>query len=86
MNFQFENAIGNTPLVELKDIGAPKGVKIFAKLEFLNPGGSIKDRMVRHILDHAEKTGDLQPGATIVENTSGNTGAAIAMLSAARGC
>lgn len=63
----------------------PDGIRIFAKLEFLNPGGSIKDRMVQYILNQAERTGKLHPGAIIVENTSGNTGAAIAMLASARG-
>jgi len=80
-----QNAIGNTPLIELTRLGMPKGVSLFAKLEYMNPGLSIKDRMVKHILEKAEKSGDLRPGYTIIENTSGNTGAAIAMLSAVRG-
>ena len=78
-------AIGNTPLVELTRIGLPKGVRVFAKIEYMNPGLSIKDRMVRYIFDQAEKAGTLKTGYTVVENTSGNTGAAIAMLAAARG-
>lgn len=78
-------AIGNTPLVELTRIGLPKGVRLFAKIEYMNPGLSIKDRMVRYIFDQAEKAGTLKTGYTVVENTSGNTGAAIAMLAAARG-
>lgn len=82
---QIEEAIGHTPFVEIRRLPIPEGVRIFAKLEFLNPSGSIKDRMVRHILDHAAATGVLCPGGTIVENTSGNTGAAIAMFAAARG-
>lgn len=85
MQASIQNAIGNTPLVELTNLGVPDGIRIFAKLEFLNPGGSIKDRMVQHVLNQAERTGELHPGATIVENTSGNTGAAIAMLASARG-
>lgn len=78
-------AIGNTPLLEITRIGLPKGVRLFAKIEYMNPGLSIKDRMVRYIFDQAEKAGTLKTGYTVVENTSGNTGAAIAMLAAARG-
>ena len=80
-----DKAIGNTPLLELTKIGLPEGVRVFAKIEYMNPGLSIKDRMVKYIIDKAERTGALGPGYTIIENTSGNTGAAIAMLSAARG-
>jgi cystathionine beta-synthase len=85
MHKRLEDAIGGTPLVQLTKLDVPDGIRLFAKLEFLNPGGSIKDRMVRFIVEDAERTGQLRPGATIVENTSGNTGAAIAMLAAARG-
>jgi cystathionine beta-synthase/cysteine synthase A len=77
--------VGTTPLVELQTFDVPADVRIFAKVEYMNPGGSIKDRIVRYILDDAERRGLLRPGATIVENTSGNTGAAIAMIAAARG-
>lgn len=77
--------IGGTPLLELTTLDIPRHVRIFAKLEFLNPGGSIKDRVVSYILDDAERRGVLRGGSTIVENTSGNTGAAIAMLAAMRG-
>ncbi|WP_116248517.1 PLP-dependent cysteine synthase family protein [Nocardiopsis sp. FIRDI 009] len=77
--------IGNTPLVELKTFNVPSGVRLFAKVEFMNPGGSIKDRIVTYIIDDAEDQGLLKPGSTIVENTSGNTGAAIAMTAAIRG-
>ncbi|WP_405914172.1 cysteine synthase family protein [Streptomyces sp. NBC_00963] len=83
MNIQ--SFIGKTPLVELNTFDVPADVRIFAKVEFVNPGGSIKDRIVRYIIDDAEHRGLLGPGATIVENTSGNTGAAIAMLAATRG-
>lgn len=79
------DSIGNTPLVRLERICPESPAIILAKVEFLNPSGSIKDRIVRHIIDDAEATGMLVPGATIVENTSGNTGAAIAMIAAARG-
>ncbi|WP_432017982.1 PLP-dependent cysteine synthase family protein [Streptomyces sp. 1222.5] len=80
-----QSFIGKTPLVELKTFDVPADVRIFAKAEFMNPGGSIKDRIVRYIVDDAERRGLIAPGATIVENTSGNTGAAIAMLAATRG-
>ncbi|KNE81220.1 MULTISPECIES: PLP-dependent cysteine synthase family protein [Streptomyces] len=83
MNIQ--SSIGRTPLIELRSFDVPADVRIFAKAEFMNPGGSIKDRIVRYIIGDAERRGLLGPGATIVENTSGNTGAAIAMLAAARG-
>lgn len=85
MSTQIANAIGGTPLVEITKLDIPEGIRIFAKLEFTNPGGSIKDRIVSHIIENAERSGNLRPGYTIVENTSGNTGAAIAMLAAARG-
>ncbi|MFE4857779.1 PLP-dependent cysteine synthase family protein [Streptomyces sp. NPDC056670] len=83
MNIQ--STIGKTPLVELKTFDVPADVRIFAKVEFMNPGGSVKDRIVSYIIDDAERRGLLTPGATIVENTSGNTGAAIAMIAATRG-
>ncbi len=78
-------AIGQTPLVSLhRVIGSIKS-PVWAKVEFLNPGGSIKDRMAIHIIDKAEKDGKLKPGGTIVENTSGNTGVGVAMVAAVRG-
>ncbi len=79
------DTIGNTPLIKLQKICPNPLVTILAKLEFLNPGGSIKDRMVLHIIDDAEKKGLLKPGGVIIENTSGNTGAAAAMIGAIRG-
>lgn len=78
-------AIGNTPLIALNKLFKKPGLRVFAKLEFYNPTGSIKDRIVWHIVQDAESRGLLLPGATIVENTSGNTGAAIAMIAAIRG-
>ncbi len=78
------HAIGNIPMVELKKINNTKA-RIFAKLEFMNPSGSIKDRMVAHMLDMAEKRGALKKGSSIVEATSGNTGISLAMACAARG-
>lgn len=77
--------IGNTPLVKLKHLNPNPQVTLLAKLEFLNPSGSIKDRIVLHIINDAEKRGLLKPGGTIIENTSGNTGAAVAMIAAIRG-
>ncbi len=78
-------AIGHTPLVKLQKLAGPDDATVLAKLEYLNPGGSIKDRMALHILDKAEKAGLLRRGGTIVENTSGNTGSAVAMWAAVRG-
>ena len=66
--------IGNTPLLKLNNILPNKKVNIFAKLEYLNPGGSIKDRIGLEIIDSAEKEGLLKPGYTIIEATAGNTG------------
>lgn len=77
--------IGNTPLVALKKICPNPQVTLLAKLEYLNPSGSVKDRIVLHIINDAEKRGLLKPGGTIVENTSGNTGAAVAMIADIRG-
>lgn len=79
------DSIGGTPLVVLDRLFPRPGINVLAKLEFYNPTGSIKDRIVRHIIDDAENRGLLRPGGTIVENTSGNTGAAIAMIAAVRG-
>jgi cysteine synthase len=71
------DAIGNTPLVQLKEISSGN---VYAKAEFLNPGGSIKDRVAKHILLDAQKTGKLKPGMTIIESTSGNTGIGLALV------
>ena len=79
------DSIGNTPLIRLRKISDDTGCEIFAKAEFLNPGGSIKDRIARHIVLEAERRGELKPGSTIVEVTSGNTGIALAMVGAMRG-
>ena len=78
------SSIGNTPLVELRRFSAGTA-RIFAKLEWFNPGGSVKDRVAAAMLDDAERRGVLRPGGTIVEPTSGNTGVALAMLAAVRG-
>ena len=78
------DTIGKTPVVKLHRI-APKNVSLFVKVEFFNPGGSVKDRLAIAIILDAEKTGALKPGQTVVEATSGNTGVALAMVCAARG-
>jgi cystathionine beta-synthase len=78
-------AIGKTPLVKLEKIGNGLPANIFAKLEYLNPAGSVKDRMALFMILDAEQKGLLKPGGTIVENSSGNTGAALAMIAAVRG-
>lgn len=75
--------IGNTALVRLKRL--VEGAEILAKVEFLNPGGSVKDRIARSMVAEAEKSGKLQPGQVIIEPTSGNTGIGLAMVAAAKG-
>lgn len=77
--------IGNTPLVKLSKIVAPGSAEVFAKLEFFNPGGSVKDRICLGMIEDAESRGILKPGATIVEPTSGNTGIGLAMVGAVKG-
>jgi cysteine synthase A len=81
---RLSDLIGHTPILRLHRL-APPGIDLLAKAEFLNPGGSIKDRPVREILDAAEARGELQPGAVLIEATSGNTGISLAMLCAERG-
>ena len=78
-------AFGNTPLVRLNRLTEGLGATVLAKLEFYNPSSSVKDRLGVAIVDAAEKSGQLKPGGTIVEGTSGNTGIALAMVGAARG-
>ena len=78
-------AFGNTPLVRLNRLPAEGGAEILAKLEFYNPGASVKDRLGVAIIDAAEESGELKPGGTIVEGSSGNTGIALALVGAARG-
>src|SRR5439155_21488189 len=79
------SAIGNTPMVKLNKMVGPTDATVYVKLEFMNPGGSIKDRMALHILEKAERAGLLKPGGTIVENTSGNTGMGVALAAAVKG-
>ena len=77
--------VGNTPIVRLPQIQPTGGGRVLAKLEYLNPGGSIKDRIGLPMIEAAERAGLLRPGGTIVEPTSGNTGVGLAMVAAARG-
>jgi len=78
-------AIGNTPLVELKRLSPKPGVRIYAKLESHNPTGSVKDRVARGLIEDAEAKGAIQPGQTILEPTSGNTGISLAMICKRKG-
>ena len=79
--------IGNTPLVELDNYSKAKGLEapVIAKVEFFNPGGSVKDRIALAMIEDAEQKGILKPGATIIEPTSGNTGVGLALVSAVKG-
>ena len=79
------NQIGNTPLVEITRLNPNKNVRILAKLESANPGGSIKDRTALFMIENAEKRGELDRSKTILEATSGNTGIGLAMIAAAKG-
>ena len=78
-------AMGNTPLVRLGRIAKDLPVPLYAKLEFMNPGGSVKDRVGAFIIEQAEKRGELKPGGTVVEATSGNTGVGLAIAAALKG-
>src|ERR671925_1338728 len=78
-------AIGNTPLVELKRLSPKPGVRIWAKLESHNPTGSVKDRVARSLIEDAEAKGAIHPGQTILEPTSGNTGISLAMICSRKG-
>ena len=77
--------IGKTPMVRLNRLSPPDGATVFAKVEFFNPGGSVKDRICLNMINEAERQGRLKPGATMVEPTSGNTGIGLAMIAAVRG-
>jgi cysteine synthase A len=81
----FVGAIGNTPLIRLAALSRETGCEILGKAEFLNPGGSVKDRAALFIIRAAEKSGALKPGGTVVEGTAGNTGIGLAHICAARG-
>ena len=79
--------VGNTPLLELGKYSQEKGLEtpVIAKVEYFNPGGSVKDRIALSMIEDAEKKGLLKPGATIIEPTSGNTGVGLALVSAVKG-
>tara|TARA_B100000795_G_scaffold234711_1_gene193995 strand:+ start:313 stop:1344 length:1032 start_codon:yes stop_codon:yes gene_type:complete len=79
------DVIGNTPIIKLNKVATSVASSIYVKLEYLNPGGSIKDRMGVYLCQQAVKRGDLKPGGTIVESTSGNTGVGIALFAAING-
>ncbi|HEU5140909.1 MAG TPA: cysteine synthase family protein, partial [Bacillales bacterium] len=74
-----QELIGNTPLLEITQFSLPDGVRLFAKLEFYNPGGSIKDRLGVELLQEALNSGELKPGGTVIEPTAGNTGIGLAL-------
>ena len=76
--------VGNTPVVKLNKIG-PKDVNVYVKIESFNPMGSVKDRLARNVIEQAEIDGTLEPGQTIIEATSGNTGIGLAMVCAVKG-
>ena len=78
-------AVGDTPLIRFNRLAKDMKAEVLAKVEFFNPGGSVKDRIAFSIIDAAEKEGSLKPGGTIVESTSGNTGAGLALVAALRG-
>src|SRR6516165_3895198 len=81
----FVDAIGNTPLIKLRRVSEETGCTILGKAEFLNPGGSVKDRPARHMILEAEKRGELRAGGVVVESTAGNTGIGLALVANARG-
>jgi cysteine synthase A len=81
----FVGTIGNTPLIRLNSFSAETGCEILAKAEFLNPGGSVKDRAALYIIEDAEKKGLLKPGGTVVEGTAGNTGIGLAHICNVKG-
>src|SRR3954447_20568219 len=77
--------VGSTPIVRLDQLSPPGHARILAKLEYLNPGGSVKDRIGLSMIEAAERDGKLKPGGTIVEPTSGNTGVGLALAAAQKG-
>src|ERR1700761_6488973 len=87
MKHKFDNileTVGNTPIVRINKL-APAGINLFVKIEAFNPLGSVKDRLALGVIEAAEKSGELKPGQTVIEATSGNTGIGLAMVCAAKG-
>ena len=76
------DAIGETPLVRLRTVGRETGCELLAKCEYLNAGGSVKDRIGKRMIEQAQKAGRIKPGDTLIEPTSGNTGIGMAMAAA----
>src|SRR5580765_3824298 len=76
--------VGNTPVVRVNSL-APEGVNLYVKVEAFNPLGSVKDRLALGVIEAAERSGELKPGQTVIEATSGNTGIGLAMVCAAKG-
>ena len=85
MTHSILDAIGNTPLVEIKRLHSNPNVRILAKLEYFNPGGSVKDRPALYMIEAAEKSGELTSDKTVIEATSGNTGIGLALVCAVKG-
>ncbi|GAA0466575.1 cysteine synthase family protein [Alkalibacillus silvisoli] len=87
MNYvsRVQDLVGNTPLIEITNIDVPNGCRLFAKLEFMNPGGSVKDRLGLELLNDALTSGALKPGGTIIEATAGNTGIGLALAAINQG-
>jgi cysteinyl-tRNA synthetase len=85
MGYSILDAIGNTPLVEIKKLNPNPDVKLLAKLEHFNPGGSVKDRAALYMIEAGEKSGELIPQKTIIEPTSGNTGIGLALVCTVKG-
>src|ERR1700722_18691131 len=79
------DAVGRTPLIRLNRVPKDLQAEIYVKADFLNPGGSVKDRVAISMIDEAERKGLLKPGGTIIEGTSGNTGVGLALVAAVRG-
>ncbi|HEY3367261.1 MAG TPA: cysteine synthase A [Symbiobacteriaceae bacterium] len=80
-----QELVGQTPVLEIKSFERPQGVRLFAKLEYLNPGGSVKDRLGMALIEAGQQSGQLQPGGTIIEPTAGNTGIGLALAAVGRG-
>ena len=81
----FISSIGNTPLIHLKTLSSLTGCEIYGKAEFMNPGGSVKDRAALGMIEDAEKKGLIRPGSVIIEGTAGNTGIGLALIGNIKG-